>query len=626
MKKENKKKKAATNWNGVKWNAAALAVSGVALLADVCGWNPWGWSGAWVAVVLCGVPIIGEAAVGFFGSLNVKTGLLVALALVASLALGETFAAGEVAFIMKLGSLLEDWTVARARSGLETITELTPLTARVVDENGDERNVPVEEVAVGARVRVLPGETVPLDGEIIFGATSIDQSVATGESLPVDKTIGDKVLSGTQNLFGAIETTVEKRAVDSSIQRTIRWARSVDVGKTRIVRIADRWATYVVFGALAIALGVWWATGDVARAATVLIVFCPCALTLATPTAVAAAIGAAARRGVLVREGDALERLATISTVCWDKTGTLTVGKPEVVGVAAFGERDKKELLTDVAAVERFSEHPLAKAIVRYCRETLAAQSVSVERFVAEPGRGAFGVVDGKKVFVGSARALAERNVAISDEIQAKVERFVKDGCAVVYVAIDGAASGAIFLSDVERSTSAATIKRLQHIGVRSVMLTGDIDDAAATVAKRLEIDEFIANCLPENKLEEIAKRREAGERVCMVGDGVNDAPALAKATVGVAFGNGCDFAASVADVAVVNDDVKAVASLFALARRTAAVVRFNLAFSLALNFLAVVLAACGWLGPTFGAFAHNAGSVLVVANSAFLTSWREKV
>lgn len=624
MKKENEKKKAATSWSGVKWDAAVVAVSGFALFADVCGWNPWGWSVAWVAVVWCGVPILWEAAVGFFGALNVKTGLLVALALVASLALGETFAAGEVAFIMKLGSLLEEWAVARARSGLETITELTPLTARVVDENGVERNVPVEEVAVGARVRVLPGETIPLDGEIIFGATSVDQSVATGESTPADKTIGDKALSGTLNLFGAFDMTVERIAADSSIQRTIRWARSVDVGKTRIVRIADRWATYVVVGALAIALGVWGATGDVARTATVLIVFCPCALTLATPTAVAAAVGAAARRGVLVREGDALERLATVSTVCWDITRTLTVGKPEVAGVAAFDERDENELLTIVAAVERFSEHPLAKAIVRYCRETLAIPSVSVERFAAEPGRGAFGFVDGKEVFVGSARALAERNVAISDEIQAKVKRFVKDGCAVVYVAIDGATAGAIFLSDVERSTSAATIKRLQHIGVRSVMLTGDGEGAAATSAKRLGIDEFVANCLPENKLEEIGKRRETGERVCMVGDGVNDAPALAKATVGVAFGNGCDFAASVADVAIVSADVKEVALLLALARRTAAVVRFNLAFSLALNFLAVALAACGWLGPTLGALAHNAGSVLVVANAAFLTGWRE--
>lgn len=208
-KREQEEKKSASG-NGCKWNAAVVALSGFALLADVCGWNPWGWSAAWVAVVLCGVPIVWEAAVGFCGSLNVKAGFLVALALGASLALDETFAAGEVAFIMKLGSLLEEWAVARARSGLETITELTPLTARVVDKNDDERNVPVEEVAVGARVRVLPGETVPLDGEIIFGATSVDQSVATGESLPVDKTVGDKVLSGTLNLFGAIETTVEK--------------------------------------------------------------------------------------------------------------------------------------------------------------------------------------------------------------------------------------------------------------------------------------------------------------------------------------------------------------------------------------------------------------------------------
>lgn len=624
MKKEKAKSEKTNNGNEIKRDAAVLAIAGVALLIDVCGWNPWGWNGAWIAVVLCGVPIVWEAAVGFFGSLNVKTDFLVALALLAALALGETFVAGEVVWIMKLGALLEEWAVARARSGIEKLEKLTPLTARLVGENGSERSVPVEEVAVGARVRVLPGETVPLDGEILFGATSVDQSVATGESLPVDKSLGDKVLSGTLNLFGAFEMAVEKSAADSSIQRTIRWARSVDVGKTRIVRIADRWATYVVIGALVIALGVWLATGDGVRAATVLIVFCPCALTLATPTAVAAAISAASRRGVLVREGDAFERLATVSTVCWDKTGTLTVGKPEVVGVATFNNRDENELLTTVVAVEQFSEHPLAKAIVRRRRETFAPTKFNVERFVAEPGRGAFAVVDGEEIFVGSERAFAERKIAISDEALAKVERFVTNGCAVVYVAIDGAAAGAIFLSDVERSTSAAAIERLQSIGVRSVMLTGD-GDGAATVARGLGIDEFFANCLPEDKLLKIEALQEAGERVCMVGDGVNDAPALAKANVGVALGSENDFAATVADFAILNSDVKEVASLLSLARRTTAVIRFNLAFSLALNFLAVALAASGWLGPVLGAFAHNGGSLLVVANAALLTGWREK-
>ncbi len=625
MRIDEKVKETVRRWRETIWEGAALGVSGVALIADACGWNPWGWSVAWIAVVLCGAPIIWEAARDFFGSLNVKTEFLVALALLASLALGETTVAGEVALIMKLGAALEEWAVAKARSGIKKAEELTPLTARLVDENGVERIVPVADVAVGACVRVLPGETIPLDGEIISGATSVDQSVATGEALPIDKTLGDKVLSGTLNLFGAFDATVEKSAADSSIQRTIRWARSVDVEKTRSVRIADRWATYVVLGSLATAVGVWAATGDLVRAATVLIVFCPCSLTLATPTAVAAAIGAAARRGVLVRDGNALERLASVSIVCWDKTGTLTVGKPEVAGVATFGERDENDMLTLAVAVERFSEHPLAQAIVRRWGENLSSQAVSVERFVAKPGRGAFAVVDGKEVFVGSARAFEERRVAISNEARRKTEPFVRDGCAVVYVAIDGEAAGAIFLADVERPARAATIKRLRRLGVRSAMLTGDGEGAATAVARRAEIDEVVANCLPENKLEKIDELQNAGERVCMVGDGVNDAPALAKASVGVALGKGSDFAANVADVVLANDDIKEVAFALALARRMTAVIRFNLIFSLTWNFLGVALAAGGMLGPIFGAAAHNAGSLFVVATSAFLTGWREK-
>ena len=317
-------------WGGVKKAVTCLVFSGIALLVSIFDLLPQlPFDAAWAAVVLCGIPIILEAVIGLVTAFDIKADVLVSIALIASLIIGEDFAAGEVAFIMQLGALLEDLTVARARAGIEKLVHLTPQTARRLT-GGREEAIPAEQVAVGDVLRVLPGETVPVDGEILTGQTSINQAVMTGEPLPVDKGPGDEVSSGTVNQFGAFEMRATKVGEDSSIQRMIRLVQSADAGKARIVGLADRWATWIVVAALTAAALTGLITRDPIRAVTILVVFCPCALVLATPTAIMAAIGNATRHSFLVREGDALERLASVSQVTFDKTGTLTLGTPQV--------------------------------------------------------------------------------------------------------------------------------------------------------------------------------------------------------------------------------------------------------------------------------------------------------
>lgn len=317
---------------GTKKDIPCLVLSGIALIISIFHLVPLPFDAAWVAIILCGLPIVLEAIIGLVAAFDIKADVLVSLALIASVIIGEDFAAGEVAFIMQLGALLEDMTVAKARAGIEKLVHLTPQTARIISED-TEKVVPAEEVLVGDIIRVLPGETVPVDGIIISGQTSINQAVMTGESLPVDKGVGDEVSSGTVNQFGAFEMKAAKVGEDSSIQRMIRLVRSADAGKAKIVGIADCWATWIVVIALTAAALTWIFTGEIIRSVTILVVFCPCALVLATPTAVMAAIGNATRHGFLVREGDALERLAKVGKITFDKTGTLTYGAPKVTAV-----------------------------------------------------------------------------------------------------------------------------------------------------------------------------------------------------------------------------------------------------------------------------------------------------
>ena len=616
------KTEAFLEWGGIKKEITLLAISGVALVVSIFDLLPF--DAAWVAIVLCGIPIVLEALIGLITAFDIKADVLVSLALIAAVLIGEDFAAGEVAFIMQLGALLEDVTVARARAGIEKLVHLTPQTARLLLPDG-ENIVPAEQVRVGDRLRVLPGESIPVDGVITSGQTSINQAVMTGESLPVDKTIGDEVSSGTVNQYGAFEMRATKVGEDSSIQRMIRLVQSADAGKARIVGQADRWATWIVVIALTAAALTWLITGEIIRAVTILVVFCPCALVLATPTAIMAAIGNATRHGFLVREGDALERLAAVRKIAFDKTGTLTYGTPRVVAVASnLAGLDRAGLYALAAGAEQLSEHPLGKAVVAGYREENSGEIAPAESFEMLPGRGVSAVVDGRRVLAGNPQLLADHGVAVSPD--AERQRLLEEGATMIYVAADGVFAGYLALSDTLRAESAATIAALEAAGVRPVLLTGDHESAAGAIAARLGIREVRAGCLPEDKLEEIGRWQRDGVHVCMIGDGVNDAPALKKADVGIAMGGvGSDIAVEAADIALVDDEVKELPHLMALSRRMMSTIRMNLTFSMGLNFLAIFLAMAGTLNPVVGALVHNAGSVAVILNSALLLKWRRR-
>lgn len=608
---------------GTAKDTALLVISGAAVVCSLLKWEPLPFDMAWIAIVLCGVPILLEAFIGLVTAFDIKADVLVSLALIASVCIGEIFAAGEVAVIMQLGSLLEELTVARARAGIEKLVHLTPQTARIL-RDGKEQIVPAEQVRVGDRIRVLPGESIPVDGIILSGQTSINQAVMTGESLPVDKAAGDEVSSGTVNQFGAFEMEASRVGEDSSIQRMIRLVQSADAGKARIVGLADRWATWIVVVALSAAVLTWWITGELIRAVTILVVFCPCALVLATPTAIMAAIGNAAKHGFLVREGDALERLAGVKVIAFDKTGTVTCGVPEVAAVESVSDAfDRDEIYRLAASSEQLSEHPLGKAIVR-CYKRTGATVAEVSDFQMLPGRGVCAKAEGRTILAGNAELLREHGITVAAIPAAEICR--RQGCTITYVAADGALAGFLALSDTLRKESAATIAALSRLGVKPVLLTGDHENAAETMAERLHIDEVRANCLPEDKLRHIGEYQNAGLPVCMIGDGINDAPALRKADVGIAMGGiGSDIAVDAADIALIDDEVKELPHLTALSGRMMTTIKVNMTFSMVLNFIAVALAITGMLNPVIGALVHNAGSVLVIANSAFLLRWREK-
>ena len=616
---------------GTKKDIALLVISGVSLLLSIFNLISLPFDPAWIAIILCGIPIILEALIGLVTAFDIKADVLVSLALIASVCIGEDFAAGEVAFIMQLGGLLEELTVAKARAGIEKLVKLTPRTARILTADG-EKTVPAEEVQVGDRIRVLPGETVPVDGRILSGQTSVNQAVMTGESLPVDKAAGDEVSSGTVNQFGAFEMEAVKVGEDSSIQRMIRLVQSADARKAKIVSLADRWATWVVIIALTAALLTWLISGEVIRAVTILVVFCPCAMVLATPTAIMAAIGNATRHGFLVREGDALERLAAVRRIAFDKTGTLTYGNPKVTAIKSLlPDLSETRLFALAAAAEQFSEHPLGKAVLRDFRtrqERPRGQTalLPAEDFRMMPGQGVSARIEGHTILAGNLAMLRESCSKLPSDLSAQTDIWLEKGCTLIYLAVDGQAAGYLALADTVRPESAQMLSRLKALGVQPVLLTGDHENAARTIAGELGIDDVRANCLPEDKLTLIDAFQKNSEAVCMIGDGINDAPALKKADVGIAMGGiGSDIAVDAADIALVDDQVQELPHLLALSRRMMTAIKCNLSFSLGLNFLAIILAITGILGPVAGALVHNAGSVVVILHSALLLKWRKK-
>lgn len=608
--------------NEEKRTLLLLSISFIAVLGGLfhLPFNP-----AWIAIVLCGIPIVKGAIVGLVTEFDIKADVLVAIALIASIVIGEIFAAGEVAFIMALGAYLEERTVAKARAGIGKLVSLTPTTARVIRNDG-ESIISADQIRRGDTLRVLAGETIAVDGVITKGQTSVDQSVMTGESLPVDKGEGDEVFSGTVNQFGTFEMMAQKVGEDSSLQRMIRLVESADAGKAKIVRIADRWATWIVVVALLAAVGTWFITGEIIRSVTVLVVFCPCALVLATPTAIMAGIGNATRFGILIRAGDALERLAQVKRIAFDKTGTLTYGRPAVSKVGScVSDLNDQELLDIAAAAETHSEHPLGKAVVGFYRQERGKSPDNPDAFQMLAGRGVYAEVKGRQVYAGNEALLWEQGIEMPERLLQAANSEKAGGATVIYIGVDQKAVGLIALSDRLRPDAADTVNAIHATGMKTVLLTGDAPQAAQHMAKIAGIADLHSSLRPEDKMRAIRAFADQDEPVCMVGDGINDAPALKAARVGIAMGGiGSDIAIDAADIVLVGDDIKEIPHLIQLAQKTMKTININLTASMVLNFVAITLAIMGILNPVWGALVHNAGSVAVIINSSLLLNWRK--
>ena len=596
-------------------SAVSLILSITCVLKDVLPFDI-----AWAAIILCGVPILVGAFRGVVFEHDIKADVLVAMALVASVVTGEFFAAGEVALIMQIGSLLEDYTSGKARESIEKLIRLSPQKARVIRE-GEECEVPVEEIRVGDMIRVLAGETIPADGTITEGETTVDQSVMTGESIPVDKGTGDTVSSGTVNRFGTFLMRADRESGDSALQRMIRLAEEAEENKAPVVTLADKWATRLVAAAFACAVATWIFTGEFMRAVTVLVVFCPCAFILATPTAILAGIGNAARYGMIIRSGDALERLSKIKRVAFDKTGTLTVGKPRVTEVVSLsGEFTKEDIHRLAASAEKLSEHPLGMAIT----ESWEGALPKAENFRMIAGRGISARVEGRNVLAGKADFMRAEGVELpaADD---RAERCYRSGATVIWLAVDGEPAGFLALADEVRPDAASVVGRLLEENVTPMLLTGDNARAAETIAARVGITDVRSELLPEDKMEIIRQYALGAEPICMIGDGVNDAPALTAADAGIAMGGiGSDIAIESADAVLVSDDIKRVPYLLSLTKKVMQKVKTNIIASMIINITAVVLSAAGVLTPVTGALWHNFGSVFVVVNAAMLLRYRD--
>ena len=577
---------------------------------------------AWATVVISGIPLLYLAIWRIIhnpGISKISSALLIVNAMFAAIAIGDLFAAGEVAFIMAIGALLEDATTNRAKKGLKQLISLAPTQGRRV-RDGEEEMIPADQIRPGDVLRILPGETIPVDGTILSGETSVDQSIMTGESLPVDKGVGEEVFCGTINRFGSIDITATKVGEDSSLQKLIRMVQEAENKQAPMQRIADRAASWLVPVALLIAVLAYVFTRNIVTAVTVLVVFCPCALVLATPTAIMAAIGQATKHGVIIKSGEALEKMGKVDTIAFDKTGTLTYGRLEVSDILSFEESlTEEELLTLTASAEGRSEHPLGKAVVTRAKEA-GLPLMEAQDFRMTAGRGISAEVAGRKLLCGNEKFLEENGIAIDGSIRSALEKLRSEGKASILVAEGMRCVGVIALSDVLRPEARDMVSRLSAMHTRTVLLTGDNQKAADYFARQAGISEVRAQLLPEEKVGNIEALRVSGRKVCMIGDGVNDAPALKTADVGVAMGSmGSDIAVEAADIALMGDDISKIPYLKRLSNATVRTIKLSITLSMCINFAAIVLSLLEVLNPTTGALVHNAGSCFVVLIAALL-------
>lgn len=556
--------------------------------------------------------------------------LLMTLAVIGAVGIGEWLEAAAVAFLFALSLALEAWSVGRARRAVEALLSLAPPRVRVRLPDGSESEIAVAEAKVGIRFVVRPGERLPLDGRIVAGASDLDQAPITGESVPVDKGEGDEVFAGSVNGRGALEVEATKPPGDTTLARILRRVEEARSRRSPAERWVERFArvyTPVVFlAALGVAVvlpavaGVPW-NDALYRALALLVIACPCALVVATPVAVVASLAAAARQGILLKGGEAVELPAKLVTVAMDKTGTLTRGRPRVVEIVPLAEHDERELLERVAALEATSEHPLARAVREYAAER-GVVVAPAEGFTILPGRGAHGRIGGRRYWLGSHRYLEETGQE-TPAIHARIEALSASGRTIVVVGNDDHVCGLLALADEIRPEAASAVRALHAAGVRNlVMLTGDHRPTAEVVAREVGIDEVRSELLPEDKLRIIEELVARDGAVAMIGDGVNDAPALARATLGVAMGGtGTDAAIESADVALMSDDLGKLAWLIRHSRRTLAILRANVVFALAIKAIFLALALAGktslWLAIT----ADTGATLLVIANALRLLS-----
>lgn len=550
---------------------------------------------------------------------------LVAVAVLGAFALGEYEIAGIVAFFMLLAEIIETRTAEGARASIESLIKLTPTKARRIIPEGGEEEIPVHQLHVGDTIRVRPGDNVPADGVIVNGQGSLNQANITGESLPVDKSTNDDVFAGTQNLTGVLEIRVTRAGQDTTLGRVRSLILAAEKTRLPIMRIIDQYMGYYTPLVLVVAALVWTFTKEWQRVISLLILSCPSAFILATPTAMVAALSAAARLGILIKNVGDIERAAKMNAFVFDKTGTLTMGQLAVHRLAPQTDVAPAELLLAAAAAEKYSNHPTARALVQLAGEA-AIDLPEPEDFSETAGRGIRARVRGQEILVGRAQWLKDNGV--DESLENQVDLKETEGYSLIFVARDGHLAGWIGLRDQTRSEAKESLQELKDAGVRRIaMVSGDRDPVARRVAGEIGCEEVAAECLPQNKVDFVRRIKRKGYRVAVVGDGVNDAPALAAGDIGIAMGAaGSEVAIHSATIALMNNDLRRLPFLVRLSRSTRSVINQNFLFGILFIIGGVTMAALGYLNPILAAILHNVGSIIVIFNSARLVRYGEEL
>lgn len=578
-----------------------------------------------ISLIVAGGYVIKSTVEATIELKKVTAGILVVFALIGTTYVGEYLAGAIVAFMMIFGEFLEEVTLEKTKDAVRDLIKFVPNTCRKKISN-EYKVVPLYEIEVGDYVQVIPGERIPVDGIIIAGQAAINEASITGESMPVDKTSGDQVYVGSLNETGVIEVKTEKIGSDTVLGKIIKTVHMAQNNKGDAQKAADEFAKYFVPIIVVICIAVWFMTKDIMRVMTILVIACPCALVLATPTAVVASVGNAAKKGILIKGGVVIENSAKVTVVCLDKTGTITKGKPKVVDFVQFNNWNRREVIETAAMVEKNSQHPIGKAIVEFIKKdgTVGMENIPDAEFEMLFGRGVKVKFNEALYEVSNKKVLKDH--IYSQEIKNYLESQEKMGRTALAVIKNGSIIGALAVADTIRDTAKSAIEGLKGLGLkRIIMLTGDNEAAAKTISEEVGITEFRANLLPEDKLDIIRKLQSQGEVVAMIGDGVNDAPALVLSDVGIAMGAvGTDVAIEAANIALMSDNIELLAPTFALSRRTYKIIKQNIwFFSVVVNIVGVYFSGMGWLNPIIAAIIHNASSVFVVINSSRLLTYK---